>query len=118
MYTENLDKLIDNITVSLQRMSLQLSMILFTKKIPYSLSDVNYLGFARDNLLVSLKYLMDSDLYVKERSNIIQPILSAIDNIIICTVKRLFVCLLVLDDIGIYDGASILAHLLYLGGLS
>ena len=114
----NVDKFIDSLTIALQRLSLYTAIVFYTKKVPFALADVNFLGFARHNLITSLKYLLDDDLYSKERENIIPPLYSALDNVTVGFVKRLFVILLMLDNLGIYDGAAVVVQLLYLGGIN
>ena len=114
---QNIDHFLLDLTAALQQASLYLVLGLYQKNIPFSLADVNYLGFARDNLITALKYLMDKDLYVKERYEIVVPITTALDNVQLNYVKRIFVIMLMLDRLGVYEGATVMAHLLYIGGL-
>lgn len=114
---QNIDHFLRDLTAALQQTSLYIIMGMYQKNIPFSLADVNYLGYARDNLITALKYLMDKDLYVKERYDIMTPIVTALDNVTLNYVKRLFIIMLMIDRLGVYEGASVIAHLLYLGGL-
>ena len=89
---------------------------MFHRNIGISLADVNYVGFAKATLLQSLKYLQDIDCYQK-REAIIRPLTTALTNVEMCTIKRLFTILLVLERIGVSEGVCVIAQYLYLGGL-
>lgn len=90
---------------------------LFHKNIPITLADTNYLGYARDRLLVALQYLRDVDEYDKHAGDIIESLTISLDNVPMCSVKRLCISLLTLHRLGIYEGVSCIATLLYTGGL-
>ena len=64
-----------------------------------------------------LKYCQDKKLFKQHKENIIQPLSNTLNNISMCTIKRLFIILLMFSELGIDEGVSIIAQLLYLGGL-
>ena len=98
-------------------LSLYLQLKLFHKNMGITLADVNYLGYAKKNLLTSLKYLQDETQYKKHREAIVSSLSNTLNNISMCSVKRMFICLLVMDRLGISEGVAIMAELLYIGGL-
>lgn len=114
--SDNIDMLLSQIADCLKSMSFYTDLVMFNRSIGISLADVNYLGFARDELITSLQYLQDKVLYEK-REVLIAPITQAVSNIDMCTIKRLFVIMLVLEHLGVKEGVSVLARFLYLGGL-
>lgn len=79
------------------------------------LKAVNYLGFAEQSLLTALKYYQFKKL-AQYKENVQESILDALDCVELQEVKRLFIIMFVLDRIGVQEGASIIACLLYLGG--
>lgn len=114
----------DKLTIFLRDIQQALCMLsfytdlkLFHKNIPITLSDTNYLGYAREQLLTALRYLQDSDESKKHSESILVPLEHALDNISMCSVKRLFITLLVLNRLGIKEGVACVARVLYLGGL-
>ena len=116
LVADNLNVFLESVVDALKSMSLYIDNCMFNGKQPVDLADVNYLGFAKENLKVALRYLQNENTY-NQREAIISPLKSAVGNIEPCTIKRLFIILLVLDDLGIYEGAAILAKILYLGGI-
>lgn len=114
----NIEHLLNSISVALQKMALYTHIVYYTKKIPFTLADVNYLGFARDKLITHLKYLIDEDLYRQEHTAIMEAISQALDSISTSYTKRLFTIMIMLDSLGVWDGASVVAQLIFLGGIS
>lgn len=114
---QNLNKFITSVSTALQRLALYNHMCYFTKKVPYDLAEVNYLRYAREEMLSYLQYLLDEDLYNAEHEQIMAAFTTALDNINFNYVRRLFVVMLVLDKLGMYDGATVVAQSLYLGTL-
>lgn len=117
LVAENLNVFVEQVLDVLRSMSLYVDNCMFMAKIPFNLADVNYLGFAQESLKTALRYLQNVNSY-RERDGIIPPLKAAVSNIEPCTIKRLFVILFVLDDLGMYEGAAVLARFLYLGGLT
>lgn len=113
---DSINMLLSQIMECLKSLSLYIDISMFTRTIGISLADVNYLGFARAELKTAMQYLQDKEHYEK-RSTFIPPITAAVSNIDMCTIKRLFVILLVLEKLGVSVGVSVVARLLYLGGL-
>lgn len=114
----NLDLFLRDVKQCLAEMSLYCELKLFHKNVGFNLSDINYLGSSKQQLMTSLRYLQDQAEQQHKREDIIKPIMNALDNISQCQPKRLFVYLLVFDRLGIFEGVAIVAQLLYLGGLS
>lgn len=116
LVADDINMLLEQITEALKTLALFNSNCLYTNSVPINLADVNYLGFDSSALNVALRYLQNSKTYV-QRENIIPPIRAAVSNIEPCDIKRLFIILFMLDELGIYEGASVVATLLYLGGI-
>lgn len=114
---KSVDIFLNDLQSALQQLALFVSMAVYTKKPEISLANVNYLGFAAEKLITSIKYIMDEDLYRNQREKIIPSLISSLNNIQLNSVKRLFIILLMLDSLGVYDGANVVAQELYLGGL-
>lgn len=114
---DNINLLLRDVVACLADMSLFINLKLFHKNLAITLSDVNYLGFAREQLITSLKYLMDESTCKQYVGDIIPPMTSALNNISMCSIKRMFTILLVLEKLGIYEGVAIMAQILYMGGL-
>lgn len=116
LVADNLNIFLESVVDALKNMAFYTQNCMFNNKVPVNLADVNYLGFAKESLRVALRYLQSSSTYA-QRESIITPLKSAVSNIEPCTIKRLFIIMLMLDDLGIYEGAGILAQTLYLGGI-
>lgn len=116
LVAENLNMLLMQIAECLKSLSLYVDMSMFNRSICISLADVNDLGLGRDALVTTLKYLQDKYLYQK-RDTAIPSLVAAVSNIDMCTVKRLFIIMLILERLGIMEGVSVIARFLYLGGL-
>lgn len=114
---DNLNLLLKDIKTCLEQLSFYTSLKLFHKNVPIALADVNYIGYSRTKLILVLKYLMDDRLYEKHSDDVLTPLYNALDNINMCTIKRLFVSALMLHRLGVKEGVMCLAQLLYLGGL-
>lgn len=114
---ETVGKLISNISTALQHLALYNIMCYYQKSIPFNLADVNYLRYAQSEMKSYLACLIDEELYNSEHKNILDAFTVALDNITPTFIKRLFVVLLVLDKLGMYDAASVVATTLYMGVL-
>ncbi len=117
LLADSMNTLLRDIEQCLAMLSLYTSLKMYHKNIGISLADVNYLGYAKELLMRSLQYIRDETEAQMYRKEIIQPLYNTLNNISICSIKRLFIILLMLDRLGIYEGVSIVADLLYLGGL-
>lgn len=115
--SDNINILLKNVSQCLAQLSLFIELKLYHKNLGIALADVNYLGYSKEKLLVALRYLQDIDEYYKHHEVIIQPLHNTLNNISMCTIKRLFIILLMFDDLGIIEGVAIVANLLYIGGL-
>lgn len=116
LVAENLNVLISQISDCLKELALYIDISMFNTSVGISLADVNYMGFGSPELLTALKYLQNKSLY-DQRTTIIEPITAALSYIDMCTIKRLFIILLVLERLGVKEGVSVVARFLYLGGL-
>lgn len=112
-----LDQLLRDVHQCLGELAFYTQLKLFHKNLGLSLADVNYLGYERNQLLTALKYLQDDDLYKQYHEAVIEPLTNTLNNTPMCTVKRLFIVLIVLHKLGISEGVATVAQLLYLGGL-
>lgn len=109
-------QLLSQITVCLKDLALLHSISLFDKKYAINLYDVNYLGFAKDTLQVSLRYLQDEVLYEK-RHSFIPAIIKGTSRIESSRAKRLLTIMLLLESLGVKEGVALIASYLFLGSL-
>lgn len=114
---DELSKFLSDVRSCLEQMSMYINLKLYHKNHTLTLSDVNYLGYAKKQLLTALKYLQDADEYKLHRDDVIKPLYNTLNNVNMCTNKRLFIVMLMLDKLGIVEGVAIFAQFLYLGGL-
>lgn len=114
---ERINKLLHEVQLCLEQLTFYVKLKEYHKNPPISLSDVNYLGFAKVKLMTCLKYLRDDELSKQYRNVTIPPLRDALNNISICTVKRLFIIMLMLDKLGVDEGVMVVADFLYLGGI-
>lgn len=117
LLADNVNPLIKDIRQCLAMLSLYLELKLFHKNVGVTLSAVNYLGYSKESLLKALKYLRDETEYKKHHEPIINSFYNYLNNIPMCSVKRMFICLLVMDRLGVSEGVAIMSNLLYIGGL-
>lgn len=117
LVSDNLNILLAQICECLKSMALYTCVSMFNRSIGISLADVNYLGLSSAELRTALKYLQDKNLY-EQRATIIPALTSAVTNIDMCTIKRLFIILLLLEVLGVKEGVATIAQYLYLGGLT
>ena len=115
LVSENLNVLIVEIAACVQQLAALNSITAFEKRAPINLSDVNFLGFTRESLSTALKYLQDRILYEK-RDQIIPALKAALNNVEMSQIKRLFIIMLALEQLGIPEGVAVCAQLLYFGG--
>lgn len=97
--------------------SLYMNVCIYAKSMCITLSDVNYLGYDREELLTYLKYFQDEQQYKQYGPELVPVLYNVLNNIGICAVKRLFIVLLMLERLGITEGVAIISQFLYLGGL-
>ncbi len=117
LMADNIDRLLRDVQQCLSMLSFYLNLKLFHTNMGVTLADVNYLGYAKDELLTALKYLMYEREYKKYVDDIIPPLYNTLNNINMCSVKRLFISLLMLHRLGISEGVAVIAQFLYVGGL-
>lgn len=114
---ENVNLFLRDLTTCLQNLSLFIQLKFFHKNIGITLADVNYLGYSKKQIQTSLKYLQDEALYKQHHDDIIPPLFNTLNNINMCSIKRLFIIMLMFDRLGITEGVAIVAQLLYMCSL-
>ena len=112
----SLDGFLRDVTRCLEELALYNNLSMVHGNVPFNLADVNYLGVGKPTLVVSLQYLLNDKSYRKMRSSVMKPIKHSLAQVTMCQIKRLFYIMLMFDELGIYEGASIVAQLLYIGG--
>jgi len=117
LIADNINLLLKDVQQCLAMLSFYTNLKLYHMNMGITLSDVNYLGYSKEQLLTALRYLMYENEYKKHSAEIITPLFNTLNNIPMCSVKRMFIILLMLNKLGITEGVSIMAQLLYLGGL-
>lgn len=117
LVSENLNMFLEQVVDVLKSLSLFIDECMFNSNVPINLADVNYLGFSVPALKTALRYYQSAKLYASREKTIV-PIRAAVGNIEPCDIKRLFTIMFMLDDLGISEGAAVVAQLLYLGGLA
>lgn len=86
----------------------------YTKKIDVSLDNINYLGVTKVSMQKVLKCLQYKDTYDRAREAL-DSIKVKLATISICTEKRLFLLLVISDELGIYELSTCIAEILFLG---
>ncbi len=114
---DTLNKLVTDIGVCIEKLTFYTMLKYYHKNLVLSLSDVNYLGMGKKDLITALQYMMDVDYQKRYKDQVLQTISLALNNIPICPIKRLFIIILVMDKLGVDEGISCIANLLYMGGL-
>lgn len=117
LISDSISQLVVDLTEQLKTLSLIISVSMFDRNYGETLRDVNYLGYSKNELMAALKYLQCKQLY-DQRVSFFNSIVARIDSVPMCTVKRLWVVLIILERLNMADGVSILAQYLYIGGLS
>lgn len=117
LVASNLDLLLKDLQQCLAMLSFYLNLKLYHTNMGITLADVNYLGYNKERLLTDLKYLMYETEAKKHSEDIIPPLYDTLNQIAMCSVKRLFVSMLMLYRLGVYEGVAIVAQFLYVGGL-
>jgi len=116
LVSENLSVFLQELSDGYKKLTALVSLSMFSKRPPINLADVNYLGFTRESLATGLKYLQDQLKY-ESRDGITPAIYNALNNMEMSQIKRLFIVMLVLESLGIFEGVAACAQLLYLGGM-
>ena len=108
--------LLCGVTENLKNFALYLTTSMFVKKYPSTLYDVNYLGFAKQELLCALKCMQAETIYYKSEE-FLDELKRATDFIEMSDIKRLLIISYILDRIGMQEGTAMIANYLYLGGM-
>jgi hypothetical protein len=117
LMADNINLLLKDVQQCLAMLSLYTNLKIFHMNMGITLSDVNYLGYAKESLLTALKYLQCETEYKKHADDIITPLYDTLNNIPMCSVKRMFIIMLMFARLGITEGVAIMSQLLYIGGL-
>lgn len=113
---DSVSSLIDQIETCMKDMALLLSISMFDHKFGQTLKDVSYCGFAKDELMIILKHLMDEKLQ-DNRGSFMKALTESLNSVNIGEVKRLFIIMLILEDLGVVEGVALIAQYLYMGGM-
>lgn len=116
LVSQKIDLLLQGITECMKTTTLYTCLSTYNHNPHFSLSDANYLGFARKWLMTMLKYFQDKDLRAN-RDQAIRAISESLNTIPISHTKRLFMIMLMLYKLGVHEGVAVVAQLLYLGGI-
>lgn len=111
---DTLETFLAQLTECLKNMSLLLSVTMFDRRYGITLRDVNYLGFAEEQLLTALRYLQDEVMYEK-RGSFFPAMIRNASNLEVSPVKRMLTIMCVLEVIGVKEGVALIAQYLYLG---
>jgi hypothetical protein len=111
---DSISILLGQITECMKSLSLLLCVSLFDKRYGDTLRDVNYLGFAPTNLIGALQYLQDITLY-ERRKEFFGTLTLSLNNLEMCSIKRLLVIATILESLGIKEGVALIAQYLYAG---
>ncbi|WP_105614127.1 hypothetical protein [Vallitalea okinawensis] len=111
---DQLSILLEQLTECMKSLALLLSITMFDKRFGQTLKDINFLGFEKDNLLSALQFLQDEILY-ESRESFFDNLVRSISAIQLCSLKRLLVIMVVLENLGIKEGVALIAQYLYLG---
>lgn len=117
LVSDKLEPFLNNLHRALADLAFYRELSYFHKNICISLADVNYLGYDKDRMLNALKYFMDADEYARHADQNAEVLTNVLNNISICTVKRLFIVMLTLHRLGVSEGVACVAEFLYMGGL-
>jgi hypothetical protein len=112
---DNLSILLASVMEGMKSLALLLSVTMFDRKLGMTVRDINYIGFAKENLQAALKFLQDEVLY-ETRDSFFPQIVQATGHVEMSTIKRLLVIMIVMEDLGIKEGVGLIAQYLYLGG--
>lgn len=99
---------------SMKRIALLLTYNVATGKYGVTLREVGYLGFDKKSLANCLKYLIHEQLY-GERKNFLPGLIMATSKLEVDQMRRLLVVMFVLEELGLFDGVSVIAQFLYMG---
>lgn len=117
LVSDSANILISQIVECLKQLSYLTQLTIYSKSVQFDLAEVNYLGFAKEQLKVSLRYMMDDNLSDVSKSAM-DSIQAALSNIDVSNIKRLFTILLMLNKLGVDEGVAIVANYIYLGVLT
>ena len=116
LVSENLNVFMQELSAGYKQITALISHSIWEKhKIPLNLADVNYLGFTSETINTLLNMLCDSSSF-ERKGNSLAAVTNALNSVEMCQIKRLFIVMLTLDELGMTDVAAACAQLLYLGG--
>ena len=114
LVANDLETFVDSAAKCVEQLATLSAHTFYTKRAPVKLADVNYLGFAREALCQELRYLQDKVAFERGRSEI-PTLKSALNNVEMSDIKRLFLVMLAFDNLGMPEGVYVCAQLLYHG---
>lgn len=113
---DNIQNLLQQILECTKTTSFLFQNGMYHHSIPITLSSVKYLGLGKVALQTILRYFQNENEYYLSRNTVPQLVLG-LDGVDMCTVKKMFIILLVLDQLGVTESVSVLAQYLYYGSV-
>lgn len=89
-------------------------LIRYEMRVPISLAEINYMGFTKDTLKVSLIALQKKKTQPKA-GEVLNAIKDKLPTVSLCWEKRLFVLAIVAYELGLNELTATIAEVLYLG---
>jgi hypothetical protein len=89
---------------------------MFQHDIPVSLGMVKYLGLGKESLQTILRYFQNADEYYLAK-NAVSQLMMGLDGIDMSTMKRMFIIMLALDELGVREAVAIIAQYMYYGSV-
>lgn len=114
-YRNEIVNFIMNLKVIHSNLSGYCHMIRYISSVSINLSNINYLGYTKDNLDAALIALQRDTTQVKA-TDALQSIKSKISTIVNSHEKRFLVCMIVADNLGLGEIVASIAEIFYLGG--
>lgn len=114
--TDNVSSLVRQLNESLKNVAMLTCLEMFNSIYSVSLKSYDYLGFGKSQLLNALKWLQRRDLYEQGREYLNSLKLKA-DRMQMSPIKKFIIIMCILDRLGLYEGVSLIAQYLYIGGI-
>lgn len=113
---DNIQNLLMQILECTKTVSFLFQNGMYHHSIPITLSSVKYLGLGKTALQTILRYFQNEDEYYLSKNTVPQLVLG-LDGVDMCTVKKMFIILLVLDQLGVTESVAVMAQYLYYGSV-
>lgn len=113
---DTIHNLLSQILECTKSMAFMFQSGMFQHDVPVSLGTVKYLGLGKEALQTILRYFQNMDEYYLAASSVSQ-IMLGLDGIDMSIVKRMFIVMLVLDELGVKEAVAIIAQYMYYGSV-